>query len=193
MSPMKPITLYLLCVVLSAGALTGIPSSSKMTTNQTQIRYFDRFHNDNVYLYSFKNEFEFAMEPNEVETSDKYYKVYYGPDGKYYKAELFKNGEVKETYSFDSHERVIRSTQRNVVHVRSYGENETILLIIEGTRLSEYWVCSYEGDKLIKVTKYIPSDVILEYTVYDHENWGYKTYDITGDLLDEGRMVRPGK
>lgn len=178
----------ILCIV----ALSSITLGCKMTKNQAQIRYFDRFHNDNIYLYTFKDEFEFPMEEDEAKGSDKYYKVYYGPDSKYYKAELFKNGQLKETYLFDSQERIIQSRENNIVRMWCYGENEKILVIIEGTRISEYWVYSYEGDKLIKLSKYIPSDVMLEYTEYDHDAFRYKTYDITGKLTHEGHM-RIGK
>ncbi len=189
----RVISSCVLCLMLCIVALSSSALTCKTTKNQAQIRYFVRFHNDNEYLYSFKDEFEFPMEEDEAKKSDKYYKVYYGPDGKYYKAELFKNGQLEETYLFDSQERIIQSRENNIMRMWCYGENEKILVIIEGTRLSEYWVYSYEGDKLLKLTKYIPSDVILEYTVYDHNNWRYKTYDITGDPIDEGRMVGIGK
>ena len=182
-----------MCIVLCVGFLFGCTPGSEMDKKPVKTVCFLRFHNDNEFSYKSKDEFQFPIEESEIKKQKEYYKVYYNNDGNYYKADFVKNGKINEVYLFDSKGRVLESQKKDVVNKWSYGDNKKIMSVIKGSVPSEYELYKYEDDKLLKRERYGLTNVLLEYTVYDHSAWKYRTYDKNGKLIGEGEMVHIGK
>lgn len=184
-------TVFLLvCAIFTLGLRKVRTSNVK--EEKIQIRYYGGFHNDNSYLYSYKNEFEFLMnEELAKKGTGRYYKVYFGPDGKYYKAEMnIPKKNIQGTYLFDDNERQIYyEDEEGIVRIWCYEKELQVEVVLEFGELKEYIENRYIGDKLMSRTKYEPVPVVRESMEYDHEKMKYKLYDELGNFVKEYKMA----
>ena len=180
-------------VIISLAVATNSTTSNNLGENMDSIKYFHRFHNDNEYLLSYKEEFEFLLNEQDVHRTDKYYKVYYGSDGKCYKADFFENGKYKRGYIFDSKERVLRILEEEIVNIWDYSDNRKMKFVLRKGEFQEYQLYQYDNNKLSKITRFKPGRDIFEYTIYNYSSWNFKTYDKEGKLIHQGGMVHMGK
>jgi len=179
----------MVCTIFLVAFGTGRDSNIKHA--QIQIRYYSRFHNDNEYLYSSKDKFEGIMnEQLANKTTDRYYEVYYGPNGKYYKAEMHHTAHsIHGIYFFDDEERKVWYKKGDKTEIWNYGEDVKTLVIVEGGELKEFIEYSYEAEKLIERVRYETVNVMFEHIEYDHKTMRYRKYDKLGKFVEERRMV----
>lgn len=169
----------------------GMVREGNIKHAQITMRYYSRFHNDNEYLYSSKGEFEGIMNEELVKkTTERYYKVYYGSNGKYYKAEMhYPAHNIHGTYFFDDEERMVWYKEGDKTEIWNYGQEVKTLVVVEDGGLKAFIEYTYEGEKLEETVRYEPVNVMLEYIEYDHKTMRYRKYDKLGEFVEEGKMV----
>lgn len=107
-------------------------------------------------------------------------------------AEYIRKNNVLETYFFDD-ERITETYEGEVVKKFKYKTNNIIIDVSNENGFVSHIVKIYRNDKLYKELSYDANNILLGYSVYDHDSWEYKTYDKFDNLIEKGNMIRIGK